>query len=92
LPWLARCLPRPFRERVVEPAYADLLLEEQNGVRTADRLAARGVFLVECLRLGLPAWLWWRGRPTRLFRGVAAAVVLVVIAIWIVATRISYGG
>ena len=91
LPLVARLLPRPFRERVVEPAYADLLLDQDRAHGgTAGRLAARGVFALECCRLGLPAWLWWRGRPTRFSQGMAAILALFALLIWIVATQLSY--
>lgn len=90
LPWTSRLLPRVFRERVIAPAYADLLLEtgRRKGLR---RLVSRGTFVLECLRLGLPAWLWWQGRPTRLFGGIAAGLVIFAVLIWIVATNVSYG-
>ena len=90
LPWTSRLLPRVFREQVIVPAYADLLLEEGR-IRGFRRLFSRGAFVVECLRLGLPAWLWWQGRPTRLFGGIAAGVVVFALLIWIVATNVSYG-
>lgn len=92
LPAVARLLPRVFRERVLEPAYADLLLEERVRRPGGGRhLASRCAFVAECLRLGLPAWLWWGGKPTRLSAGVAAGFVVFALLIWVVATNVRYG-
>jgi hypothetical protein len=81
----AHLLPRGFRERVFEPALADIRLNEADGTR---RRWARAVLVVECLRLGIPQHLWRRGRPTRaaVALGVAAIIVLVV------AVRRRYAG
>ena len=64
----ARLLPREFRERVFEPALADIRLDES----TLRRPFARAILVVECVRLGVPQHVWRRGRPT------IAAVALVV--------------
>jgi hypothetical protein len=71
---VARVLPREFRERVVEPALADLRIAgtgAQNCLGTA-------LFLGECLRIGLPQHFWRRGRPTRFGVTVVCALVLIV--------------
>ena len=70
---IARALPQEFRERVFEPALDDIRLDEAGG---PPRRAARIVLLLECLRLGVPAYLWRRGRPT-----VAAVAIVVALAI-----------
>ena len=77
LRWFARVLPREFRERVFEPALADLQLGEAAGTR---RPWARTMLALECLRIGLPQYLWRRSRPTRtaVALGVAAIVVTLV--------------
>ena len=74
---LARVLPSEFRERVFEPAWADIVLEEGAGPRSRGTVfRARAVLLVECLRLGLPQWVWHRGRATRLARRAMGAVAI----------------
>ena len=94
IPALARILPEPFRKRVFEPAFADLMVEEAGaqGERrgAVGRLANRILFLMSCFRLGVPQIFWYRGRPTRLTgRVVAALAVLILVAVFI-STRISY--
>ena len=90
----ARVLPREFRERVFEPAWADILLDEQEagagrgGSRGTGTLRVRFVLMLECLRLGLPQLLWYRGRPTRLAR--RGAVALAVIAAILLLMRVGY--
>ena len=68
--WLlafARLLPAEFRERVFEPALADLRLGENQTIgRPPSAWMSRFVLVAECLRLGTPQLLWRRGRPTRL--------------------------
>ena len=74
----ARLLPREFRERVLEPALADLERDERGA---GGRRYTRLVLLAECLRIGLPEFVWRRGRLTRLgatlilLFGVAAVAV-----------------
>ena len=75
---LSRVLPREFRERVFEPACTDLILEHHSdGYTNARALRAQLVIALECLRIGLPQFLWHHGRPTRAARlgFVAVAVV-----------------
>lgn len=80
----ARILPREFRERVFEPAWADILLDEQEagvgrgGGGGSGTLRVRLLLVLECLRLGLSQLLWYRGRPTRLARRGAAALAVIV--------------
>ena len=62
----ARVLPREFRERVFEPAVADLLLAEHaQALGKPARWRARAGLIAACLRIGLPRLIWSRGRPTR---------------------------
>jgi hypothetical protein len=63
----ARLLPGDFRERVFDPALADLWLDEGGiDARRSRRWVARLVIIAECLRIGIPQFVWRRGRPTRL--------------------------
>jgi hypothetical protein len=79
----ARLLPKEFRERVFEPALADLEFDERTGRR---RPFARAIFLAECLRIGLRQHLWRRGRLTA-----AAVALLVALAVGaLVVTRLRY--
>jgi hypothetical protein len=80
---IARMLPREFRERVFEPALADLHLDEAGLVA---RRWARVLLALECLRIGLPQHFWRRHRPTR------AAVILVATAfvVAVAAARLRY--
>jgi hypothetical protein len=77
----ARLLPREFRERVFEPALGDLRLEQRGRL-------AMALFVLECLRIGLPQQIWHRGRPTRL--GVAVFVVSFVFAAGYALLRRAY--
>ncbi len=87
---IALVLPREFRERVFEPALADLLLAEQDVPASWRRaFLARIVLLVECLRIGLPRFVWERGRLTRLARAVLV-VLLVIAAAFALAQRAAY--
>jgi hypothetical protein len=79
---LARVLPREFRERVFEPALADIQLDEV----TTPRPFARTILLVECFRLGMRQHLWHRGRPT----GIAVALVVMLVVGALVASRLRY--
>ena len=73
----ARLLPAEFRDRVFEPALADLRLNERETIASPGaRLTARLVIIAECARLGMPQLLWRRGRPTRLGGALLAAVVI----------------
>jgi len=80
----ARLLPREFRERVFEPALADVQLDEV----TARRPFARIVLAAECIRLGIPRHFWRKRRPTR-----AAVALLVMVALGaLVQARLRYAG
>ena len=90
LPLFSRLLPREFRERIFAPAWADVLLEEQqSGAYRGHVVLARVVLAMECLRLGLPQLVWHRGRLTRLARGVAVALVAVAV-LMILLLRATY--
>jgi hypothetical protein len=84
---LIRLLPKEFRERVLEPALADLRLDEHASPHTRGwHLIARGMLMIECVRLGVPQLVWRRGRPTRL--GVIAVLVIALASL--AAQRIRY--
>ena len=86
----SRILPREFRERVFEPAWADILLEERAEGRRPSVFRARFVLFLECLRLGLPQLVWHRGQPTQLARrGLTAIAVIVAL---ILMMRTGYPG
>jgi hypothetical protein len=71
-------MPADFRERVFEPAMIDLWLDEAGREATPrGRWLARFVIIAECLRLGLPQYVWRRGRPTQLGGALAAAMLVV---------------
>ena len=78
LRWLARLLPREVRERVFEPALADLRLDESAAGR---RRWARLMLGLECLRIGLPQHLWRRRRPTRAALVLGATAIVVALAV-----------
>jgi hypothetical protein len=77
----ARMLPRHFRERVFEPALADLRLEEHARGDARGGLTPRLLLILQCLRVALPLLVWRHNRPTRilttllLIAGVTAVVV-----------------
>jgi hypothetical protein len=83
---LARLLPRDFRERVFEPALADLRRDSLRRTPWRQR-CAQLLFAVECLRLGAARHVWHRGRFTRL--GTAVLAILLVSAL--VIQRLNYG-
>jgi hypothetical protein len=85
---LRRLLPSEFRERVFEPALADLQIDEARLARSRwARHGARWWFICECLRLAMPGLLWRRNRLTRL--GVALLTLLFLGVLLL--QRISYG-
>lgn len=87
LRWCAQLLPAALRERVFDPAWADLQLDEAqrrtHGIRAH---FARMILVVECVRLGVLGAVWQRGRPTRLVT--TLAVVLAVASVIIL--RLQY--
>ena len=73
-------LPKEFGDRVLRPAWDDLRFDELSGRGAASptgRLGQRLHLLLECLRLGLPQYLWFRGRPTRLAQLVGTGLLVV---------------
>jgi hypothetical protein len=79
---LSRLLPEEFRERVFEPALADLEHDERSSrVRRSTQWLAMTVLIAECLRLGVPQLVWRRGRPTRLGIGMLAVILLLALLI-----------
>ncbi len=87
-------LPSEFRERVFEPAFADLILEEA-AVKQGNRRMFLGVFkrllfLLNCFRLAMPQIFWHRGKVTKIARRMAAAFVAVALIVAYIATRAAY--
>jgi hypothetical protein len=79
---LSRVLPREFRERVFEPALADLQLEERRPrVSRWAHWAGRAILIAESMRLGIPQLAWRRGRLTRLAAALLVVIVLAALAI-----------
>jgi hypothetical protein len=83
---LARLLPREFRERVFDPALADLRVDAI-GRTHREQASSRLRFAFECVRLGARQHVWHRGRPTRL----GNAIFLALLVSALVVQRISYG-
>ena len=83
LRFFAWLLPAEFRERVFDPALADLRRDELSG---EPRPWGRAVLVAECLRIGLPQYFWSRGRPTRLTIAVVSTLAVVVLLL-----RRAYG-
>lgn len=90
---MSRLLPSDFRERVFTPAFADYLLDADDGrpPRSLDpeRALAALVLWIETLRLVLPRYFWSNGRFTRL--GVVVVVALIgasAFVVWV--TNIQY--
>ena len=94
IPAFSKVLPAEFRERVFEPAFADLVVAESDIQGKTQgpllRLANRVLFTVNCLRLGVPQIFWYRERPTRVAGRVAATLVVVVLVLFFLTTRITY--
>ena len=88
---LARLLPRTFRDRVFEPAWADLVLAER-GDHSArgPGTVAQLTLLATCWRILLVGIVWqqitWR-RPLRVARN---AVLLLVVTAYVI-LRARYG-
>lgn len=77
-------LPREFGDRVLQPAWDDLRfneLSDPGSTSRTGRLGRRLHLLLECLRLGLPQYLWCHGKPTRLARVVGTGVLVVAIVL-----------
>ena len=89
---LLRFLPREFRDRVVEPAYNDLLAEELADLESfvAHRAWSRVRFSFSCLRVGAPQLFWNRGRPTVLASSLAFVFAGIGILMWVVSVTASY--
>lgn len=92
--YIARILPRHIRERVFEPAFADLLLDDDESELPANRrqlvrFSATIVLVAESFRLALPAYFWYRGRVTRLGRTVAVLLLSSTVIV-VLLTRLPY--
>ena len=88
---VARCLPREFRERVFDPAIEDHRLEvATKGLGVTRRLARELWFVAECLRLGVPQFLWRRGQRTPAGRIAALLVLVGSGVVWVGVMRAGY--
>ena len=86
---VARLLPAEFRERVLEPAMQDVRrLEAERATTTSRKWLARAAIAVECLRLGVPQFIWRRRRLTKL--GVALVATMLVVVVVLQGLRYSY--
>jgi hypothetical protein len=90
---LGRLLPAETRERLFDPAFADLpraWLTTPAGARVPFPIAVIGIWL-DCLARGVP-WLFVPRRPlTRVGRVCLAGTVVVTIIVVVLVTRIEYG-
>ncbi len=89
---LVRFLPREFRDRVVEPAYNDLLADELADLEgvAGHRAWSRVRFSFSCLRVGAPQFFWKRGRPTLLASSLAFVFAGIGFLIWVVSVTGGY--
>jgi len=91
---LGRLLPSEVRERVFEPAFADLMRDEltvsQRPARASFGLRATGMCL-RCLPIAVPQIFLKRGRLTRFGRAsMWVAAVLVTVALVVANMRHAY--
>ena len=93
---IVKIFPREFRERVVEPAYNDLIAEEltsgQDRKRrsTPFRAWSRVGLVLSCFRVGLPRFFWNAGRPTVLANVIALSVIFLGVFVLVVSQTVSY--
>lgn len=86
-----RLLPRSFRERVFEPAVADLVLTNRANHRERRPGALAQLSLImTCLWVLVLQIAWQQPTPRRPLR-VARNVVLLLVVTWYVILRIRYG-
>ncbi len=85
---LARFLPADVRERVFEPAYFDLVLDEfervggEAGAAAVDLNRRVAFLLVDVSRIALTGLFWRNGKTTLLSRGLAVmAIILITLAV-----------
>lgn len=90
--WLGRLLPRDVRERIFEPAFADLLRAHlQSSERAALPFGVRAIaHYVRCLPIALPGLFYARGRVTRLGRVCLAGLSAVALVVVLVANLYRY--
>ena len=70
----AKLLPTEFRERVFDPALAEIELHERlHPDERTTPWASRAVLVIECLRLSSPQLIWSHGRITRIGISLLAA-------------------
>jgi hypothetical protein len=82
-----RLLPRQFRDRVFEPALADLELELRLSTTPRwKKSLAVAILIGESLRIGVPYFVWQRGRPTRFGAALLASILIATLLV----QRISY--
>ncbi len=74
-----------------EPAYADLLLDDQEARHTGrrsttPRFVAALVLAFESFRLGMPTYFWQDGRVTRFGKSTITVVVSSIIVVLVLTT------
>ena len=93
---VVRILPREFRERVVEPAYNDLLAEEVavsrggKNVPVPYRAWSRIGLVLSCFGVGLPRFFWNAGRPTILTNLIVLTLVFFGVLVFVVGPQVVY--
>ena len=93
---LVRILPREFRERVVEPAYNDLLAEELAVARNGKNLPApyrtwsRVGFVLSSFGVGMPRFFWRAGKPTVLTNLIALTLIFMGVLVLVVGSQVVY--
>ena len=85
---LARLLPVDVRERVFEPAYFDLVLDEfergggEAGAAAADLDRRVAFLLIDAAKIAFTRLFWRNGKTTLLSRGLAViAIILITLAV-----------
>ncbi len=81
---LARFLPADVRERVFEPAYFDLVLDEfergegEGGAAAVDLDRRVAFLLLDAARIAITGWFWRNGKTTLLSRGLAVITIILI--------------
>ena len=85
---LARFLPADVRQRVFEPAYFDLILDEfervggEAGASAGDLNGRVAFLLIDAAKITFTGWFWRSGKTTLLSRGLAViAIILITLAL-----------
>ena len=83
--WLrmARFLPADVRERVFEPAYFDLVLDEfergggEAGAAATELNGREGWLLIDAAKIAFAGFFWRNGKTTLLSRGLAVIAIII---------------